>query len=461
MPRPALHVVLPVGISFYTFQAISYAIDVYWRRTPARTSLIDVGAFVSFFPSLLAGPDHARHEPAAAGRARAPVLGAGRARRHAADRLGLLQEAGHRRQRRRRSPNKVFALKSPEFYVLWAGVFAFCIQIYADFSAYADIARGVAKWLGFDLIKNFEHPYLAKGPTEFWRRWNISLSTWFRDYVFLPVAYRLSRPDRPRTGVLRIDAATWAYVGGMIVTMLTAGLWHGASWNYVIWGAYHGVLLALARIAGAMRRRRRRTRRWLAPAADRRDVPAHQPRLAVLPRNRTRAARRGTSACRRSRRPCSDGGPAPTCSCSPRCTRCRCGSRASGPSWAGATSWRRMTRDEATPVGWAVAVQALLAGLLVRRHPRPAQHHVARLHLLPLLRRNGAGVTRRPGTTPGPMSCRRQARSRPLVSGIQSHMTAAQTKATADSENAAPKPLVSASRPTAQGATALAMRPML
>jgi len=152
--------------------------------------------------------------------------------------------------------NKVFALESPEFFVLWAGVFAFCIQIYADFSAYADIARGVARWFGFDLIRNFEHPYLATGPSDFWRRWNISLSTWFRDYVFLPIAYRIS--DRITSDrVLGLDATTWAYVGGMMVTMLTAGLWHGASWNFVLWGGYHGVLLALERIIGGGRKRRR------------------------------------------------------------------------------------------------------------------------------------------------------------------------------------------------------------
>jgi D-alanyl-lipoteichoic acid acyltransferase DltB (MBOAT superfamily) len=161
--------------------------------------------------------------------------------------------------------NKVFALEAPEFPVLWAGVFAFGIQIYADFSAYADIARGTARWLGIDLVKNFEHPYLAKGPSEFWRRWNISLSTWFRDYLFLPIAYRIS--DRlPAGRRLGLDPATWAYVGGMIVTMLVAGLWHGASWNFVLWGAYHGLLLAAARVVGALRRRRRRrARRWLAP----------------------------------------------------------------------------------------------------------------------------------------------------------------------------------------------------
>jgi D-alanyl-lipoteichoic acid acyltransferase DltB (MBOAT superfamily) len=261
--RPALNVVLPVGISFYTFQALSYVIDVYWKRTPARRGLFDVAAFIAFFPNLLAGPimrastllpqiERERRFSAPAARDATLLLAWGFFKKLViADNVGVIA-------------NKVFALQSPEFFVLWAGVFAFGIQIYADFSAYADIARGVAKWLGIDLVRNFEHPYLAKGPTEFWRRWNISLSTWFRDYVFLPVAYRLS--DRMTSDRrLLCDAATWAYAGGMIITMLTAGLWHGASWNFVLWGGYHGALLALARIVGTARRRRRRVRRWLGP----------------------------------------------------------------------------------------------------------------------------------------------------------------------------------------------------
>ncbi|MFO7695105.1 MAG: MBOAT family O-acyltransferase [Vicinamibacterales bacterium] len=264
VPVPALNVVLPVGISFYTFQALGYVIDVYWRRTPARTSLVDVAAFIAFFPNLLAGPimrastllrqveRERRFSPAAARDATLLLVWGYFKKLVIADNVGVVAD-------------KVFALQSPEFFVLWAGVFAFSIQIYADFSAYADIARGVAKWLGIDLVKNFEHPYLAKGPTEFWRRWNISLSTWFRDYVFLPVAYRLSDRIVADRRFL-VDSATWSYSGGMIITMLTAGLWHGASWNFVIWGAYHGLLLALARIAGAVRKRRRRTHRWLAPA---------------------------------------------------------------------------------------------------------------------------------------------------------------------------------------------------
>ena len=259
--RPVLDVALPVGISFYTFQALGYVFDVYWRRTAARTSLVDVAAFVAFFPSLLAGPimragallpqleTPRRFSPAAARDATLLLAWGFFKKLVIADRVGVIAD-------------KVFALRSPEFWVLWAGVFAFSIQIYADFSAYADIARGVARWLGIDLVENFNHPYLADSPSDFWRRWNISLSTWFRDYLFLPVAYAISdRLPADRRGL--IDAATSAYVAGMMVTMLAAGLWHGASWNYVIWGGYHGVLLALARLV--TRGRRRRSRGWTRP----------------------------------------------------------------------------------------------------------------------------------------------------------------------------------------------------
>lgn len=266
IPKPALQVFLPVGISFYTFQSMSYTIDVYWTHSKARTSFLDVATFVSFFPHLVAGPimratnllpqvERERRFSAPAARDAIVLIVWGFFKKLViADSVGVIA-------------NKVFALKEPEFYVLWAGVFAFSMQIYADFSAYADIARGVAKWYGFDLIKNFEHPYIATSPSDFWRRWNISLSTWFRDYVFLPIAYRVSRRIE-KDRILAVDATSWAYIGGMIVTMLVAGLWHGASWNYVIWGAYHGILLGLARLVTALgrpARRRRRTRAWLTP----------------------------------------------------------------------------------------------------------------------------------------------------------------------------------------------------
>jgi alginate O-acetyltransferase complex protein AlgI len=232
VPQIALRVILPAGISFYTFQSMSYTIDVYRGHAPARSRFVDVAAFVSFFPHLVAGPimratnllpqfeRERTFEPAAARDATLLVVWGLFKKLVIADNVGVIA-------------NKVFALESPEFFVLWAGVFAFATQIYADFSAYTDIARGVAKWYGFDLIRNFERPYLATGPADFWRRWNISLSTWFRDYVYIPLGG--SRHGR------------WREAGNIVITFLISGLWHGASWNYVLWGAYHGALLLVGR----------------------------------------------------------------------------------------------------------------------------------------------------------------------------------------------------------------------
>jgi alginate O-acetyltransferase complex protein AlgI len=235
LSMPVLALILPVGLSFYTFQSLSYVIDVYRGRLSARRSLVDFAAFVSFYPQLVAGPiERASH---LLPQIETPRVWAWPVAREAAclmawgffkkiviaDNVGVIA-------------NKVFSLADPGFTVLWAGVLAFSIQIYADFSAYSDIARGAARWLGFDLMVNFNHPYLASGPVDFWRRWHISLSTWFRDYVYIPLG-------GSRRGPARALVNLW-------ITFLVSGLWHGASWNYVIWGAYHGSLVAIARITG-------------------------------------------------------------------------------------------------------------------------------------------------------------------------------------------------------------------
>jgi alginate O-acetyltransferase complex protein AlgI len=232
IPPVALRLALPAGISFYTFQSMSYTIDVYRGHAPARRSFIDFATFVSFFPHLVAGPimratnllpqvEQPRRFDVAAARDAAVLIVWGLFKKLViADNVGVIA-------------NKVFALQQPEFDVLWAGVFAFAIQIYADFSAYTDIARGVAKWYGFDLIENFARPYLASGPADFWRRWNISLSTWFRDYVYIPLGGSRRGPGR--------------VAANLMITFLASGFWHGASWNYVLWGAYHGALLIAAR----------------------------------------------------------------------------------------------------------------------------------------------------------------------------------------------------------------------
>ena len=229
---PVLRVILPVGISFYTFQAMSYTVDVFRGELRARRSLLDVAVFISFFPHLVAGPiqrasyllpqveERRRFSlPKATSGFSLMVWGFFK-KLVIADNVGVIA-------------NKVFALSDPSFEVLWAGVFAFAIQIYADFSAYTDIARGSSRWLGFELTENFDHPYLARSPADFWRRWNISLSTWFRDYVYIPLGGSRS--------------SEWIWARNVMITFFLSGLWHGASWNYVLWGLYHGVLLVITR----------------------------------------------------------------------------------------------------------------------------------------------------------------------------------------------------------------------
>jgi alginate O-acetyltransferase complex protein AlgI len=229
---PVLRVVLPVGISFYTFQAMSYTIDVFRGELRARRSLLDVAVFISFFPHLVAGPIQRASFllPQVEGERRFSVPKATSGfylmvwgffkKLVVADNVGVIA-------------NKVFALSDPSFEILWAGVFAFAIQIYADFSAYTDIARGSSRWLGFELTENFDHPYMARSPADFWRRWNISLSSWFRDYVYIPLGGSRS--------------SEWIWARNVLITFLLSGLWHGASWNYVLWGLYHGVLLVITR----------------------------------------------------------------------------------------------------------------------------------------------------------------------------------------------------------------------
>jgi D-alanyl-lipoteichoic acid acyltransferase DltB (MBOAT superfamily) len=232
---PVMNVLLPVGISFFTFQALTYTVEVYRGTLRARHDFVDVATFVALFPQLMAGPiERAAHL--------IPQVEAERRFSVEAARTGLLlitwgyfkklviaDTAGV-------VANKVFGLQAPGFALLWAGVFAFGLQIYADFSAYSDIARGTARWLGFDLMLNFDQPYFARGPRDFWRRWHISLSTWFRDYVYVPLG-------GSRRGFGR-------ELANIMATFVLSGLWHGASWNYVLWGAYHGVLLVGSRIAG-------------------------------------------------------------------------------------------------------------------------------------------------------------------------------------------------------------------
>lgn len=225
---PALKVVLPVGISFFTFQSMSYTIDVYRRRVaPARTFL-DYALYVSFFPQLVAGPIERAKDLLP------QVLGA---RRATADDVseGLVLIAWGMVKKVVFADNmgirvdRIFASGDVDGATVLAGLFFFAVQIYADFSGYTDIARGSARLLGFRLSLNFEQPYFSRTPAEFWNRWHISLSSWLRDYLFVPLGGVSPFPRR-------VAFATLA-------TMGLAGLWHGAAWNFVLWGLYHGALL--------------------------------------------------------------------------------------------------------------------------------------------------------------------------------------------------------------------------
>lgn len=232
-PGPgALGIFLPVAISFYTLQTLGYTLDVYRGRTEARTRYLDYLVYVAFFPQLVAGPvERAEHL--------LPQVERERRITWAATRSGLVLALWGAFQKVAIADtlaprvDAVFAMEAPSAVLLGAAAVAFGVQILADFSGYTDIARGTAGMLGFELVPNFRHPYLAAHPSAFWRRWHISLSTWIRDYVYIPLGG--SRRGRLRTGV-----NTW-------IAMLVAGLWHGAAWNFLAWGVWHAGALSLSR----------------------------------------------------------------------------------------------------------------------------------------------------------------------------------------------------------------------
>lgn len=228
-----MRVFLPVGISFYTFQVIGYTIDVYRGKLDPRTNFLDFALFVSFFPQLVAGPIE---------RAGNLLPQIENKRTLTTDRIynGLTLMIWGFFKKMVVADNvapvvdKIFSLNDPSFYLLWVGAFAFSIQILADFSAYTDIARGTARMLGFDLVKNFNNPYFSKSIGQFWRRWHMSLSYWFRDYIYIPLGGN-------RHG-------QWRGAYNIFLTFLLSGLWHGAAWNFVLWGGYHGLLVLTERL---------------------------------------------------------------------------------------------------------------------------------------------------------------------------------------------------------------------
>jgi len=241
-----IHVILPVGISFYTFQTMSYSFDVFRRRLSPTTNLIDFATYVAFFPQLVAGPiERASHlmpqivnrgRPMATGvqlyRAGELILGGMFRKVVIADGVAAAVDAAFT------------APESQSWLALLTGTVAFAVQIYGDFSGYSRIARGVSLLFGVELVTNFAEPYLARNITEFWRRWHISLSDWLRDYLYIPLGG--NRGTRAKT------------YRNLMLTMLLGGLWHGAAWTFVIWGGLHGAYLVVHRLAfgGAVPRER-------------------------------------------------------------------------------------------------------------------------------------------------------------------------------------------------------------
>jgi D-alanyl-lipoteichoic acid acyltransferase DltB (MBOAT superfamily) len=251
---PALRLVLPLGISYYTFKKISYLVDVYRRKLPVERSFSRLALYVSFFPAIQAGPmDRAgdlmtqfpapdRPDPARLVEGLQLIVWGLFKKLVVADRLAALVNTVFEQPGTFRGP------------VIALAACAYSWQIYCDFSAYTDLARGLGRILGFRLMENFRHPYLARSIGDFWRRWHISLSTWLRDYLFLPVSYSLSRRFSRRTR-LAPQADRLAYVTGVTLTMALCGLWHGAGWTFVAWGLVQGLFLAFSLLTKTVRRR--------------------------------------------------------------------------------------------------------------------------------------------------------------------------------------------------------------
>ena len=230
---PALGLLLPIGISFYTFQTMSYTIDVYRGVVPPQRNIIDFSAYVTLFPQLIAGPivqyktvaadleNRSRESlaDASAGMQRF-VIGLGK-KVLLANQMGAVWE-------------EIAAMSAPSVVTAWLGALAFTFQIYFDFSGYSDMAIGLGRLFGFRFLENFNYPYESRTVTEFWRRWHISLSTWFREYVYIPLGGN-------RKGLKR-------QILNLFIVELLTGIWHGANWNFICWGLYYFVLLAIEKL---------------------------------------------------------------------------------------------------------------------------------------------------------------------------------------------------------------------
>ena len=254
-PLSVATIPLPLGISFFTFHAISYIVDVYKRTASVQRGVAEFALYILLFPQLIAGPIIRYRDIAAQLRAPQPstaefaygmrrfVLGLGK-------KLLIANTLG-------RTADDIFGLPPGELgaSLAWLGLLCYTLQIYFDFSGYSDMAIGLMRMFGFRILENFNYPYIASSVREFWRRWHISLSNWFRDYLYVPLGGN-------RRGAARAYA-------NLVVVFVLCGLWHGASWTFVLWGTWHGVFLVLERA-------------WLAHVLERSRVIAHFYTLAVV-----------------------------------------------------------------------------------------------------------------------------------------------------------------------------------
>lgn len=225
---------LPIGISFFTFHSISYLVDVYRRKSPAQKNIFDFALYISLFPQLIAGPIIRYHDIASQiiNRTHSIILISHGIQRFVfglakkvliADTLGEVVD-------------KIFALPSDRLSssITWLGILCYTLQIYFDFSGYSDMAIGLSRMFGFHLLENFNYPYISKSIQEFWRRWHISLSTWFRDYLYIPLGGNRVSPSRVYFNLFSV--------------FILCGLWHGASWNFIVWGLIYGLFLIIERV---------------------------------------------------------------------------------------------------------------------------------------------------------------------------------------------------------------------
>ncbi len=229
-----IDIILPIGISFYSFQILSYVIDLYNKKVEVQRNIFSLALYVSLFPQLIAGPivryetvedelkNRKENLPDILSGFKRFIVGLSK-KIIIANNMGLIADS-------------IFVLNNSNIgtLIMWLGVLAYTLQIYFDFSGYSDMAIGLGKMFGFHFLENFNYPYIAKSITDFWRRWHISLSSWFRDYIYIPL------------GGNRVSKLKW--IRNICVVWLLTGLWHGASWNFVLWGAYFAIILLIEKI---------------------------------------------------------------------------------------------------------------------------------------------------------------------------------------------------------------------